>query len=809
MARIIKNNRGWSMPIVVIIATVLVMLAVALLGNTMQSFHFINSQENIEDAFFAGESSLEKWFNILNNETTGIDFSVLYTGPTDMSIASNVEAYADWLVQKLKDILEEHKTQIIDVRNHSISVKNLSDSDANYARVILEELMNMTDDEGRKYIIDGENLKLMIGLQALSTYSRSNSRYRALNKKVYGQLELSFKLPEDKAFKLLGPVYSFGDFMIDNSNTEVLGDCYVFGSFPEKVLDPKQWHYGGIYALNNAHLTVDGNAYVRSFIRTGKYLQDGSNSRISITKDAIAQCIQLFGVGDRVLVYRNAYTFDDLEINGANSIIAINGSYVGMSTGGDFHDQSSAIVNSAPIHNIYSLESLLSRIVINGDCIVQGGTFKIEEDGKAVGQIEDAALAWDATGDYGNAFYKTYKGDFRGDDYHNKLQHEYNLAGGHIRGFSNLFQVWDPQPRGLVEEWLNNNVMSAIRGESNALPRVPGKLTGFWNYELAANDGIYFNKIETTAEDMKILDKINESFVLDNIYDPLNKANLRYGNNAWDHLRGYDLSNGGEYDDYKKGLEMLIEGDTDSVDEDISGGTIMSSLKDLTHFFAEREYPSTGNPSWLAGAKDEFTETLDKLGRLIPTEAGEEYLIRINDPALSGNYDIDEFYAAKFPGDPDASLYNKRNPELALDNQYYLVVNSNPNICLEVSGEFNGIIFTAGRVDLKEGADIRGAVVAAGKTVSNIPDIGHLKITEDNADELDSGAKASIYSDGSNVKIDFYLGHTPYIDFGAPADSDSVPVTSVDGDNDFLSRAARKRLLKKFNDIGLHLEGIF
>ena len=35
----------------------------------------------------------------------------------------------------------------------------------------------------------------------------------------------------------------------------------------------------------------------------------------------------------QVLVYRNAYTFDDLEINGANSIIAINGSYVGMSTG--------------------------------------------------------------------------------------------------------------------------------------------------------------------------------------------------------------------------------------------------------------------------------------------------------------------------------------------------------------------------------------------------------------------------------------------------------------------------------------------
>ena len=233
MARIIKNNRGWSMPIVVIIATVLVMLAVALLGNTMQSFHFIYSQENIDDAFFAGESSLEKWFNILNNETTGIDFSVLYTGPTDMSIASNVEAYADWLVQKLKDILEEHKTQIIDVRNHSISVKNLSDSDANYARVILEELMNMTDDEGRKYIIDGENLKLMIGLQALSTYSRSNSRYRALNKRYMDSWSFLSSCPRIRPLSFRAGIllWRFYDRQL---NTEVLGDCYVFGSFPEK-----------------------------------------------------------------------------------------------------------------------------------------------------------------------------------------------------------------------------------------------------------------------------------------------------------------------------------------------------------------------------------------------------------------------------------------------------------------------------------------------------------------------------------------------------------------------------------------------
>ena len=60
---------------------------------------------------------------------------------------------------------------------------------------------------------------------------------------------------------------------------------------------------------------------------------------------------------------------------------------------------------------------------------------------------------------------------------------------------------------------------------------------------------------------MEVLDKINESFVLDNIYDP-SISQFKIRKQCWDHLRGYDLSNGGEYDDYKKGLEMLIEGDT-------------------------------------------------------------------------------------------------------------------------------------------------------------------------------------------------------------------------------------------------------
>ena len=125
-------------------------------------------------------------------------------------------------------------------------------------------------------------------------------------------------------------------------------------------------------------------------------------------------------------MYRNAYTFVDLEINSENSILFINGSYVGLTKGredGELtpHDNLSGIVNSAIIHNLLSEPSQKSRIFIGGDVIVPGGTMRINpENGEAIGQIEDASTAW---WDYtiGNGpFYRLYyaNDDEDPEDYH-------------------------------------------------------------------------------------------------------------------------------------------------------------------------------------------------------------------------------------------------------------------------------------------------------------------------------------------------------------------------------------------------------
>jgi hypothetical protein len=131
---------------------------------------------------------------------------------------------------------------------------------------------------------------------------------------------------------------------------------------------------------------------------------------------------------------------------------------------------------------------------------------------------------------------------------------------------------------------------------------------------------------------------------------------------------------------------------------------------------------------------------------------------------------------------------------------------------LVVKGEFNGIIFTAGKVYLRTGADIRGAIVAAGMLdpLGN-PDFDAIKVTESNVAELNNGDMASIYSDGEDVKIDFYLGCEPYTDFstGLTEHNDEVDSSDVNTDNDFVSRAARVRLLRKFYNLGIDLTDIF
>lgn len=828
----LRNNKGWAMPIVVIIVTVLVIISVALLSNIVQSYNFVGSQDNIGVTYLAGEAALDRWFNVLAENST--NFTLNYTGDSDMTNSLNRQEFA----VHIKDAVEEY------ILNNGFEMQEIAIEDVlNKAIIEIEEIKNMTPGG---YEIIGDKMKLIIGIQASAKYSHPSSKYNAINKKVYGQMEFIFQLPEDKKFKLLGPVYSFGDFYVNNSKVDIKGDTYVFGSYPDKILQPQQWYYGGIFALNKANLTIDGNAYSRSFIRTGQYLQDEDKSFIRITKDAICQAIQLFGDEDRVLVYRNAYIFDDLEVNGEDSVIGINGSFIGLSKGSIFHDESSAIVNSSAIHNLHSLDSFMSRIIINGDVLNRGGTFKIDDNGKSVGQIEDASVAWDNRGGFGgNAFYKTFTGDFK-TEYHANLISHSEQPDGRIGGFFNLFQIWDVQPRINVDDWFASALDVRVRDDKkNNIAAFPDKISGYWEHEIVGNDRVYKRNIRGVSgffEDIKPLEHLYNPanpFVLDNIYHENDNSKLKYGNNTWASMSLYntdlDLREDINIFDYMRALDLLIEG-IDSEGDKIEDRNIKDDLLKLTHFFAERTYPDINEELvdnyWNVDVNDSFKETLidlnDLLGIHSSNEETRDYILDVS--TVLGTYDIDELHDDGVPYDIN-ELYNRYciingysgslyNNPAARGDKYYLVVNSDPNVNLEVSGAFNGIIFTAGKVYLRDGADIWGAVIAAGYTdPDGAPDIDYVKvINEEDVVSLNAGKKAGIIVEsGATVKIDFYLGAEPRRlngseiegDFGALETAEKVDSDYIDTDYDFLSRAARARLLKKFKDQGIDLTDIF
>jgi len=136
-------------------------------------------------------------------------------------------------------------------------------------------------------------------------------------------------------------------------------------------------------------------------------------------------------------------------MNGERSIIAINGSAIGLSHYFESrnHDALSAIISSAPVHNLLSDDSLLSTIAVNGDVIIPGGTFQSDDDGIFTGLLEDASVFWyeDPNG-IRIPFYKMYQWTeddiLNPDKYHAELRERLrDLSAAYLNGPFNLFQL--------------------------------------------------------------------------------------------------------------------------------------------------------------------------------------------------------------------------------------------------------------------------------------------------------------------------------------------------------------------------------
>ncbi len=694
----LKNKKGQSLLTVLVVASVLIILAAALSESAFFDYTSTLADTNNNYAYNAAESAVEMCFDRLNqicgNESFASDRSLEFDG-------TNTKAFADKVVVELnKDI----KT----MKDSDIFQKiNISDNQKNSAKTVLLNIQLAGTP-----IYDPPYMRIPVGLTAQATYDPTVGNPQT--RQVYAKKEI--KVLAFEQFKLRGAVYTIGDMVaLPSSTTNIKGDVFVYGSAPAKSSQSEQDSYGGIIGKENSNLTIDGNAYSRSFIRTsGLDSTVPDNNIITIKKDAIAQSIQVFSKNSEIVVHRDAYTFDDLEMNGENSLIAINNNFFGLSKGQSFHDESSAVVNSASIYND-SDDSKKSRIVINGDVLINGGTFKFDPDtGETQGQIEDASVAWLTTTPEAILEKPLYT-DW--EDYNQKydvwLRNSSGVDLSTIRGFGNIFQAWTPRGESEISQWLNDikTVAQVGYNDFSAHPggaTVPTRISGFSNYEIAANDTMYFftdnngivpedfYKGLKKAQNLFYPNKFNlDLFYNDSVTDGSTlitdkSAVINYWKTFWDSCNiGW------------KGQNMYLPSVSDKLNR------LSELLKAKAPFYKREEYQYLDDAKQkpikdsaiVHKSNSQFQTLINQLTEVVNNHPGSPYIYS----DIKGQI-------------TDLGSKEWKIPATIESDKLYLFVNTeHPDISIVIDGiTVRGIIFTTGKVIVRNGGKLNGAVIAAG-----------------------------------------------------------------------------------------------
>jgi len=858
--KIIENKKGATFATVVIVVTVLILLSSIIMDAVLTNFVLTKRHMNIDFAYYAGESAIENWMSVIQSNISGI--AATYPDNVVPTNEDSRNRFGEFIVNKIEssNLLKELW----------IDVANKSDALVAASPVTTSAKVNVVKVECEKtYWEDSmmDEIDIYISIKSKSSFSLPDTPYTTGNKEVYAVKPFRVKYPVKNYLE--SAIWSVGDFYIRGNQKEktavVKGDVFTFGSYAENVNDMDQQLFGGIYAIDGGKLKVYGNAYSRSFVRTGPYITDFGvdnidKSEILVYKDIIAQCIQIFADKNRIIGLRNAYTFDDIEVNGEDSFIAINGSYFGLTKGGidSNHDDSSAIVNSAIIHSLLRRGSISldpfdlsdafkSRIVINGDVIVGGSTMKIDTEGEegerpsVLGPIENASLAYNKPNDIPQ--YRLHD-DWSIDginEYHRKLRQDSQVSD-RIKGFLNQFQVWDiidPFNPAEITQWINriNNERQTYDSFGNYTlfgGTVRDKIKGWWSYEIVGNDKVYKNFLPElgdltynyTSDNLFVNQDGKLGFYrLDNIYDSDDK--IKYGKDTWNFVYedGYTEHDFGE----------RLFGTAIAVDRG-KCGEIKDALENKVNLFVTRKY---AEPRWNVSPTEEFDKILkglkDRADMALSNVAANRHILYIDNGYVATDVvrDVKDLFSS-IKSIPD--IYEVcRNDRVAVesdtkDDKYYIIANADPNLHLQVSGEFNGIIVTAGKVYLKDNASVYGSIIAAGDGdyVEVFDEDGGSEfkfypkaraVSLGQVNRLNNGEFAAVIinnEDGpaSAPYVDFYLGmagnESQYnkadllevINYAVTKNGYFLPAGVVSNEEKllYLNRAARVNLLQKFLD---------
>lgn len=705
-----RNTTGNALPLVLFIALIVMLVGGSVAYSTTQMYKVTRDGFHEQLTYLAAENALERCFANLESIITLPD----YSGSQGVSFSGNTDSFLDDLVDALNSDTNIVKSYTIDMND----TFNSAEASVRFDRY---------DDS--TYVNNGDTITFPLVVTA--TASMEDAAFRTYNKQVVAVKEFTVYIYSK--FSLNGAVYSLGDVVVRRGNdvstdySTIQGDIYAFGTGLDKTNRMQQHYLGGVCAIEDSILHVEnGSIFTRNLVRTGTFEDsDGGSASIIVDEDIVAQGIQVFGSDDNIVVIRDAYTFDDIEMNGPNSIIAVNRNFFGLNGGnGREHDASSAILNVVPMYGSTSSYKE-SRIVVNGDIFANGVTFRTEVSGGLVGhKLESVAMTW-----MDNEPLHIKKGiphDADDSDYVNIL---YNPGPGEVRnGFSVLWKtVWDPDGDGKSidmstwtkwQAWLSaiRNAASGMSNSFNSEFLVPGSInmTGFCRYGIAANNSFYkfveeeFDKTHTSTVTVDVVDKVDT-------LDSSEKYILRVDPSYWSDPAAWYT-----YTDDSEGIPVKLN-------------YLMNHLIGHVQVFASKSIDENDyryDYVYSSPSQTEFNRIKEELADKfinIPTHC----VLRYDDDLLDSSgttIDINAELETKFDNVTGES-YN---------DFHFLVLNFDPDNVIKVTKKFDGIIFSTGKVIVGKDGEVNGAIIAAGRGF-------------DDHDGL-KGSAADIYYEGSEKK---------------------------------------------------------
>ena len=751
----LTSQKGYSIPMVILIMLVLVIMGGAIAGTVIQMHKATRAHQFEQLTYFASESVIERSICLVDNLKDDIAENVLYTDDSD---------FVDSVIAELGSQINVFMPQIIPT---SVARSNVSLS---LGPKPLEK--------------DGNEITFEIIFDARSQLEAGI--YNHYGRRVVGIKEFTVTLPD--RFKLNGAVYSIGDVVAKGNRltgrTQIIGDIYAFGTGLDKANSMRQHFNGGICAIEDAEMRVFGYAFSNGLVRAGMFDEtehDPSRSSIIVHNDIVAHGVQVFGNNDYVVCDSDVYTFDDVELNGANSYIGIRGDYYGLSKGdGYWHDTSSAILNMAPLYS-NSEGYRKSRIIIDGNAFINGEVFNLKTDGSIDHKLENAAMAWQGdTTLHENVTFNV--SDNTPAARTTKYKSRYNALKNSLNGFSILIQAggWDnySDPKAWMEGVISKlNTSPDPMGNTISGITFPDKIKGYCKFGISANDRAYV--IDPTSPGYASSDIIKA--------DQPTDGKLAYAGVKNDFWNAYFIQPWYEYNNSFStfGMESALS-------------ELYSVLHGHVSVFANKQTSPTDTDVKYFINPSGFPETFDNVYTLFTKQDASKrrlFLYYPND-GTSGITPVSSYInSPSFIIDPynpdiafaDGDADDDANLPDGVNDYYFLVINDNPARDIFIDQEINAIIISKGQVIVRTGGQVNGAILAAGKGYD------------------ESGALVGSSADGSD--------RLPRVKLDSP--------DSIDNFNNFRHAGVvfesggsvvfpgRDHLLDKFKDQGIDLTKVF